>query len=338
MTPDATEPSVSLCVPLYRPDPRYLSRLVDSFVAQRFRNLEVVIVDDASPGLDPDAFEAMITPLGDRFMADRFSGGRSKFVWSQNDANLGMVGNWNRAVADCSGELVMCVSQDDELGPGTLAAYVAELVADPGVVLVSGAEQFIDEADRPLARKLNVGHRHNVFVHHDRYVLDHGELVRLSLRNGQGFGEPSAVMFRRSVFDSIGGYDAVFEHAADVDFNLRASALGRCVYLRHPYLRRRWHSGGTTRSNLRSGAVARDRLRLYERYRDTAGLTELDRAEARSSLASHSLYDAVRAARARQWAVARVAFGNLRTGARAPLRVHAAHVAEIVRHRNRDER
>jgi hypothetical protein len=138
------------------------------------------------------------------------------------------------------------------------------------------------------------------------------------------------------VFDSIGGYDSSFEHAADVDFNLRASVLGPCVYLRHPYLRRRWHTGGLTRANLVSGAVARDRLRLYERFRDTAGLTDLDRAEARSSLASHSLYDAVRAARARQWKVARFAIDNLRIGARAPLRVHAAHVAEIARHRNRD--
>jgi GT2 family glycosyltransferase len=145
-------------------------------------------------------------------------------------------------------------------------------------------------------------------------------------------------MFRRSVFDSIGGYDPSFEHAADVDFNLRASALGRSVYLRHPYLRRRWHTGGTTRTNLSSGAVARDRLRLYERYRDTPGLTELDRAEARSALASHSVYDAVRAARARQWPVARIALANLRAGARAPLRVHASHLAEILRHHNNDER
>ena len=145
-------------------------------------------------------------------------------------------------------------------------------------------------------------------------------------------------MFRRAVFDAVGGYDALFEHAADVDFNLRASALGRSVYLRHPYLRRRWHAGGLTRSNLGSGAVARDRLRLYERYRQTVGLTDTDRADARAALASHSVYDAVRAVRARQWPVARIALENLRVGARAPLRVHAAHITEIVRHQNRDER
>jgi glycosyltransferase involved in cell wall biosynthesis len=320
--------SVSLCVPLYRPEPRYLERLVDSFVAQQYPELEIVMVDDASPGLDSAALEAMLAPLRARL----------PIVLFRNPRNLGMVGNWNRAVNAGHGELTMLVSQDDELGAGMLAAYTAEFVADPGVVLVSGAEEFIDEDSRPSPRRLSVGHRHNVFVHHDRYVLDHADLVRLSLRNGQGFGEPSAVMFRRSAFAAVGGYDPVFEHAADVDFNLRASALGRSVYLRHPYLRRRWHAGGLTRANVGSGALARDRVRLYERHRNTEGLTDRDRAEVRSALASHSAYDALRAARAGQWKVARLALGNLRTGWRAPLPVHAAHVTEILRHRNRDER
>jgi GT2 family glycosyltransferase len=323
---------VSLGVPLYRPNPAHLARLVDSFAQQHHPDLEVVLVDDASPNLDATALAALLDPLRDRATAAGVA-----LTWTRNDTNLGMVGNWNRAVRAGSGELAMCVSQDDELGSGMLAAYVAEL-SDPNVSLVSSAEEFIDEAGRPLPRRLQVGHRHHVFVEHDRYVLDHAELVRLSLRNGQSFGEPSAVMFRRSVFDAIDGYDATFEHAADVDFNLRASASGCAVYLRRPYLRRRWHAGGLTRANLGSGAVARDRLRLYERYRETPGLSEHDRAEARVSLASHSVYDAVRAARAQQWPVVQEALGNLRVGLRAPLGIHAAHVREIVTKRNRDRR
>ncbi len=285
------------------------------------------MVDDASPELDTEALEAMLAPRREHI----------PITLSRNAHNLGMVGNWNRAVAAGHGELTMLVSQDDELGAGMLAAYTAEF-ADPGVVLVSGSEEFIDENSRPSAHKTSVGHRHKVFVRRDRYVLDHAEVVRLSLRNGQGFGEPSAVMFRRSVFTAVGGYDPLFEHAADVDFNLRASQHGRSVYLRHAYLRRRWHDEGFTRTNFNTGALTRDRLRLYERYRDTDGLTERDRAEARSALASRSVYDALRATRSRQWNVARAALTNLRHGLRAPLAVHAAHVKEIATRRNRDER
>jgi GT2 family glycosyltransferase len=324
----ASRPSLSVCVPLYRPEPRYVSRLVDSLAAQEVPELEVVMVDDASPGLDASALESMLGPLS----------ATVPLTWSRNSSNLGMVGNWNRSVGAGHGELTMLVSQDDELGPGMLAAYIAEFVFDPDVVLVSSAEQFIDAESRPFERKLNVGHRHNVFVHRDRYLIEHAELVRLSLRNGQGFGEPSAVMFRRSVFEAIDGYDESFEHSADVDFNLRASAHGRSVYLRRPYLRRRWHAGGLTHANVSSGAVARDRLRLYQRFANTPGLSDLDRARARSSLALHSLYDAMRAARARQWGVVRLALGNLRSGWWAPPRVHATHLREIARHHNLDER
>ena len=323
-----TSPTVSLCVPLYRPDPRYLTRLVDSFVAQQYDDLEVVMVDDASPDLDHEALEAMLAPLRERI----------PITFARNAHNLGMVGNWNRAVGAGHAELTMLVSQDDELGAGMLAAYTAEFVADPGVVLVSGSEEFIDEDSRPSSHKVSVGHRHNVFVRHDRYVLDHAEMVRMSLRSGQGFGEPSSVMFRRSAFTAVGGYDPLFEHAADVDFNLRASMHGRSVYLRQAYLRRRWHEEGFTQTNFVTGALTRDRLRLYERYHDTEGLTERDRADARSALASRSVYDILRAARVRQWGVARAALGNLRRGWRAPLAVHAAHVKEIATHRNRYER
>jgi len=47
--PEATGPNVSLCVPLYRSDPQHLARLVASFAEQRYRDLEVVMVDDATP-------------------------------------------------------------------------------------------------------------------------------------------------------------------------------------------------------------------------------------------------------------------------------------------------
>jgi GT2 family glycosyltransferase len=323
---------VSIGVPLHRPNPEHLARLVESLAQQQLAGLEVVMVDDATPGLDAAALDALLGPLAARADAADIT-----LTWTRNDTNLGMVANWNRAVRSGSADLAMCVSQDDELGPGMLAAYVAELT-DPSVAIVSSAEEFIDDGGRAFPRRLRVGHRHHVFVDRDRYVLDRTELVRLSLRNGQSFGEPSAVMFRRAVFDAIGGYDASFEHAADVDFNLRAAAYGRAVYLRHPYLRRRWHARSQTRVNVASGAVSRDRLRLYERYCDASGLTERDRAEARVSLASHSVYDAVRAARAGQWPVVRGALENLRVGLRAPVGVHAAHVTEIVTRRNRDRR
>ena len=203
-----------------------------------------------------------------------------------------------------------------------LAAYVAEFVADPGVVLVSGAEQFIDEAGAAArtARSTSVTVT-TCSCERDRYVLDHAELVRLSLRNGQGFGEPSAVMFRRSVFDAIGGYDPSFEHAADVDFNLRASALGPSVYLRHPYLRRRWHAGRPDPHQPRD--PARSRATGCGSTSATATRDGSDRARprrgpfrARVALASTT---PLAAARARQWPVARLALDNLRVGVRAPV-------------------
>ena len=169
-------------------------------------------------------------------------------------------------------ELTMLVSQDDELGAGMLAAYTAEFAADPTVVLVSGAEEFIDEESRPSPSKLWVGHRHNVFVHRDRYVLDHAELVRLSL--------PQRAGFRRAVGGDV----------PPLRRSQRSAATTRCSSTpptsistsgprpsgdrstcRHPYLRGAGTRAGSPARTSASGALARDRVRLYERYRDTPG-------------------------------------------------------------------
>src|SRR5205814_5089086 len=111
------------------------------------------------------------------------------------------------------------------------------------------------------------------------------------------FGEPSAVMFRRAAFDAVGGYDTQFEHAADVDFNLRVARVGKAVYVAAPLLRRRLHVASLTRSHVASGASSRDRVRLYRRHADDAGLSQVELGRVRVALVSHAGYDAARALR-----------------------------------------
>ncbi|MGZ4964488.1 MAG: ATP-binding cassette domain-containing protein, partial [Limisphaerales bacterium] len=133
-------------------------------------------------------------------------------------------------------------------------ALCRAIIAQPDLLILDEPTNHLDTESIEWLGEFLLNYRGAfLMVTHDRYVLDHAEVVRLSLRNGQGFGEPSAVMFRRSVFTAVGGYDPLFEHAADVDFNLRASQHGRSVYLRHAYLRRRWHDEGFTRTNFNTG-------------------------------------------------------------------------------------
>ena len=319
-----TRPTVSICIPTHEPDERHLALLLSSIEDQQYPNLEVVVSDDASSA-----------DVGGMFGAD---GERLGLRFRRNDVNAGMVGAWNLAVRASQGELAMLVHQDDVLVPGLVESYVSEFEEDNTVVLCSCAEIFIDADGRPAQRRESVNRRSHIYRHSRRYVLDHAELVRLCLRNGQAYGEPSAVMFRRSAFDTVGGYDAEFEHAADVDFNLRVARLGNAVYLATPLLQRRLHGGNLTRAHIADGAQSRDRVRLYGRHAPDVDLSAADTGRIRVALVSHATYDAARAVRLRRYDVARENLSTAWQYARNPPRLYWERLRELVSGVNLDER
>lgn len=316
-----TRPRVSICIPTYEPSPTFLAELLDSIERQRYPALEVVVFDDAS-----------------RRDVAGMVGHRPGVRFRRGDANVGMVGNWNRAVEASTGELAMVVHQDDVLEAGLLNAYTAEFDRDDDVVLCSCAEVFVDEEGRVSQRREPVNRRSHIYRRRRRYVLEHRELVRLSLRNGQAYGEPSAVMFRRAAFDRVGGYDGSFEHAADVDFNLRVAELGKAVYLATPLLRRRRHPSNLTRAHVISGATSRDRQRLFQRHAEAADLSRADLGRIRVALVSHAAYDSARAVRSRRYGVARENLKMAWSHARNPVRFYVEHLREVVTGVNVDER
>lgn len=274
-------PLVSVAVPLYKPELRYVREMVSALVAQDCRPLEVVLSDDAS-GAEVDWVDSS---LGDGITYARHA----------NAERLGMVGNWNAAVNRTSGALVIVLHQDDFITPTGLRVMRDTLAADPTLVAVGVAPHFIDEDGRLLVRKLRVNHRMRLFQERRGYRLTRNELTYLTLRNGQVLGEPSAVMFRREAFRAIGGYDARYAHAADVDFTLRLAGHGDVVYINEPFLRRRWHRANLTHRNRAEGVIARDRRQLYDTYADRLDRTQRDRV--RAAMLSYMMYDVVTAVR-----------------------------------------
>lgn len=317
-------PVVSLCIPAYQPDAGFLDELLASIEAQRYSPLEVVVVDDAST-----------TPVAN--ILGRWKD-RLPITVYRNPKNLGMVPNWNEAVRRSGGELAMVVCQDDVLADGMIHRYVDEFEAETDIVLCSSGEVFIDADDKVIDRPLPFNHRGRIFMHRDRYLLDQIELIRLCLRNGQAYGEPSAVMFRRKAFDRVGGYREEFVHAPDLDFNLRAAAEGKAMYLADRYLRRRLHKGNLTRQHVASGAATRDRVRLYEEYSPRLALDNGSRDRLRAAMMSSAVHDTVEALRGRRWGVVRQNLVDIWRYRAPPARPYVERVREVLSRENLDER
>ena len=97
----AAAPLFSIVVPLYNTPPTLLTQMVASVTAQWYANWELILVDDCSPSAD---VRAGMESLSDPRILKVFL-----------EANQGIAGATNAAIAQASGDYVVFLDHDDEL-------------------------------------------------------------------------------------------------------------------------------------------------------------------------------------------------------------------------------
>lgn len=211
-----TRPRVSFVVPTYNYG-RFVTRAVDSLLAQRFAALELVVIDDAST----DGTAEVLRP----YAADP----RVRLV--RHEANAGHIRTYNEGLAMARGEFVGLLSADDLcLDPEAVGRQVAMFDADPQVGLVFPAQAYIDDGDCLLSvaapwpddhvRDGLEEFRHLVFTN---YVPASGPLVR------------------KTCHERLGYYDERLPHAGDWELWLRLCAHYRVGYIAAPLYGYRMH-------------------------------------------------------------------------------------------------
>jgi glycosyltransferase involved in cell wall biosynthesis len=316
--------TISACVPIYNTEPRYLEALMDSILSQSCGAHEVVLCDDCST--------VDYAPVMRQWRGD------SRIRYVRNPSNRGMVGNWNTAVRHSTGDLVVVLGHDDMIAPGMFAAYAAAFAKAPDIVLVSSGSQFIDDRGEPTGIRMNVNHRSNIFIDRSEYVLSGRDVAYLCLRNGSAIGELSVQMFRRSIFDRVGGFDPAFRHGADVDLAVRIAHHGRTIYLNQPYLRRRLHKNNLTWTNLSAGHVSRDRALRFEHHKRSYSFGPEELARFRAYLTACAIYDLARLPRHKSARVVGEAFRQIARYSGVHPSAYMSLTRELVTGRNRDRR
>lgn len=113
---------VSICVPVYN-RPQEVERAVRSALAQTFRDIEIVVVDNAST----DSTWEVVTKLAES---------DSRIRVHRNDALIARVQNWRRALELAGGEYVKLLFSDDWISPDAVARSVEILDRSPDVGFV----------------------------------------------------------------------------------------------------------------------------------------------------------------------------------------------------------
>ena len=144
-------PLISVCMPVYNPDPKWLAQAIESVQSQSYENWELCICDDAST-------RRRCARRSGRQGAARTPASRLIGV----EANGGISRATNGALARAQGEFVAFLDDDDFIEPHTLFLMVRELQADAtidlfycdeDVLLVSGerAEPYLKPGWSPEA-------------------------------------------------------------------------------------------------------------------------------------------------------------------------------------------
>ncbi|HEY9869067.1 MAG TPA: glycosyltransferase family 2 protein [Candidatus Obscuribacterales bacterium] len=183
-------PAIVVVIPYYQQD-EFLAEAVRSVKAQTYANVEIVVVDDCSPGL----------PAARILEAAGLSGVKVL----RHEENRGLGAARNTGISASSAELIVSLDADDLIAPDYLEVTAALMAKGDYAVVSTSVRQF-GEADATWTPVLR--------------------LPEILMR-----GAPSTFLFRRSVFDGVGGYNEALRHSPDKAFLISILRAGHEIGL-----------------------------------------------------------------------------------------------------------
>jgi glycosyltransferase involved in cell wall biosynthesis len=231
MTTDRTQaPLVSVVIPAYNGQ-EYIREAIESVLAQTYRPIEVLVVDDGSP----ISMEEAVSGFGPevRYLRQKNGGTASA-------RNLGL--------RSSNGEFIALLDQDDLWLPRKLERQVPRFAEDPRIGLVTAWMEVFDSATGETKGTFYPAAEMTV---HD--ILGH-ELPPVQ-----------TMIFRRSALEKIGGFDASLRGTDDWDVNIRIAAEYRVVTVGEVLGRAREHS---SQQGSNGEQMYRNSMRVLNKHRN----------------------------------------------------------------------
>ena len=238
-------PVVSVVMPVYNGE-AYLAEAVESILSQTLRDLELVIIDDGST----DGTASILRRYG---QADRR-------VRVQIRTHRGLVAALNEGCGLARGTYIARMDADDVALPDRLQKEVAFLEAHPDVAVVGGCQDVVNE--------------HGDVI--ERIRMPEGDAdIRARIGQENAMSHPTA-MFRKEVFERVGGYRLAVAYAEDYDLWLRIAERHQLANLPDTVLRYRIHAGASSVRSRKQQVLAKLAARRAAEIRRETGHDPLD--------------------------------------------------------------
>ncbi len=184
--PVSSNPKVSVVITSYNYG-KFLTECIDSVLAQTWKNIEVIVIDDAST----DNTEA-ITRSYKNVLYFRLSENSGQPAHSRN-----------YGISHSTGSIIMCLDADDKIAPTYIEESIEIFKKNPAVSIVYPATQcFGDRID---------------FFSPPNYKFS--DILMIN-------GLICASLWRREMWDAVGGYKANFRGCEDWGLWIEAGGMG----------------------------------------------------------------------------------------------------------------
>lgn len=188
---------ISVTIPSFN-HARFLGRTIESALNQRFGDLDVVVVDDASTD---NSFE-----VANRYCTD------SRVRCLKNKQNLGLAKNWNRCLDIARGPLVIVLGSDDLLDPGYLELVSQIFDEYPDLGLVYASVHIIGAHDEIIYK--GIEHPPRLYRRGDDAIT---HMLTVGINT-------VTTVIRRECYEKLGGYNEAIWNGPDIEFCARIAS------------------------------------------------------------------------------------------------------------------
>ncbi len=204
------QPIISIIMPTYN-QANFLPQALDSIFSQTLTNIELIVVNDGS------------TDHTENVLSDYQKKHQFTII---NQSNQGLPKALNTGFRSASGRFYSWTSSDNILLPEMVEKLHRVLVEDTEIDIVYADWYFIDGSGRILS---------------DYHTLDFDRQLLLQFNFVH-----CCFLFRREVYEKIGGYDPEYIYSEDWEFWIRASRFFTMKHVPEALYLYRIHSGSMT--------------------------------------------------------------------------------------------
>ena len=196
----SNQPLVSVII-IFLNAEKFLQEAIDSVFAQSYQNFELLLVDDGSTDGSTKIAKSYI---------DKYSN-QVRYLEHKNHQNCGISATRNLGVRSAEGEYIAFLDADDVWLPQTLEEQLITLESHPDVAMVYGGLQYwYSWTGREKDRRRDFI-RYPAISHNT--PIQPPKLFPVILETG--LAPLQSTMFRKCIFEKIGGYEDAFRGLYD---------------------------------------------------------------------------------------------------------------------------